>query len=141
MLDIGTARAKALSKATDPQSTDAVNDQYDKLQDQLNQSYGIPSANYWQNDPQLNIFAGAVQKATGKLPDLTNPATKQAFLQWKQTTANQPAVNSQPASSQPTVTQGQPTSQGQQATMQPTQDSYVAQQLREMQRVKQSMQQ
>jgi hypothetical protein len=140
MLNIGTARAKALSKAADPQSTDAVNDQYDKLQDQLNQSYGIPSSNYWQNDPQLNVFTGAVQRATGKMPDLTNPATKQAFLQWKQTTANQSPASAQPAAGQPAGTQSQPEPQGQQAATQPNPDSYVAQQLREMRRVVQSRQ-
>lgn len=101
MLDIGTARAKALSKATAPDDMSAIKDQYDNLQDQYDQSFGIPPSHYWQNDPQLNVFAGAVQKATGKMPDLTNPATKQAFLQWKQSTNGQPAgTQGQPVAAQ-----------------------------------------
>lgn len=118
MLDVGTSRAKALAKATDPQSTDAVNDQYDKLEDQVDQSYGIPPSHYWQNDPLLNTFVGATQKATGKLPDLTNPATKQAFLQWKQYNANQAGGTGQLAASQPAGTQGQSAVAGQQGAAQ-----------------------
>ncbi|WP_173634341.1 hypothetical protein [Paramixta manurensis] len=119
-IEVGKARAKALASSPDDESRAAAAAQFDKLDQDVDKTYGVMSGGDDSSPPD---FASLYRAKTGKDPDMNDPAIKDAAAQYQQYLQSQ-----QPAPTEQSQTQS--------LQKQPQPDSHTASQLRELRRMR-----
>ncbi|CUY43492.1 Uncharacterised protein [Serratia marcescens] len=122
LLDVGKARARALSEAMDKDAIAGINAQYDLLQNQVLENYGQPG----KTADSFEDFANEYQKENGAPPDPKNGQDIQFYQQWK--------ALKQSGSVAQSFAKDQPLASASRQVA----DSHTAQQLREFRRLSQT---
>ncbi|HFI1930245.1 TPA: hypothetical protein ACGPMY_000579 [Yersinia enterocolitica] len=103
MLDIGKARAKAISEATDKEAAATINKQYDQLEDQINESYGKPTKDrvtpmvqQWTGEDQAKAAFVNNAKKSGVLDSSITPEQLDlAYKNYSSSTGKQQSTSQQ----------------------------------------------
>ncbi|EOB3110390.1 hypothetical protein ACIJH7_002367 [Yersinia enterocolitica] len=127
MLDIGKARAKAVSEAPDKEAAAAINKQYDQLEDQINESYGKPTKDrvtpvvqQWTGDDQTKAaFVQNIQKSGALDSSITSDQLDNAYKKYTSSMENRQTTDQQNISTEQTKVPQQNTALPTQPDIQP----------------------
>ncbi|ARZ00550.1 hypothetical protein [Yersinia ruckeri] len=127
LLDIGKARAKAISEAPDKEAAATINKQYDQLEDQINESYGKPTKDritpvvqQWTGDDQTKAaFVQNIQKSGALDSSITSDQLDNAYKKYTSSRGNRQTTDQQDASTEQTRVPQQNTALPTQPDIQP----------------------
>ncbi|WP_409308670.1 hypothetical protein [Pectobacterium sp. B1J-3] len=102
LLDVRKAKAEALADpmAQDPQVAAGINAQYDRLEQQVMESYGQSTTQSAEQDPAFQAFAQEYQQQFGEAPDPKNPEDMAFFAQYKKSASGAKVPQGQKPASQ-----------------------------------------
>ncbi|MGG7670091.1 hypothetical protein ACQ4OC_15775 [Yersinia sp. J1] len=127
LLDIGKARAKAISEAPDKEAAATINKQYDQLEDQINESYGKPTKDrvtpvvqQWTGDDQTKAaFVQNIQKSGALDSSITSDQLDNAYKKYTSSMGNRQTTDQQNISTEQTKVPQQNTALPTQPDIQP----------------------